>query len=69
MFHTENLIHGDCFTNLDDYKRESWPTAFVAVPRIGDRVQASSGRSLKVVGITHTEPRRDEPLLKIELNK
>jgi hypothetical protein len=63
------IIHGRCFTNLEEYGRERWPTAFVAVPRIGERIEAESGRSLKVVSVTHTEPRRDEPLLKIELHR
>jgi hypothetical protein len=47
------MIEGYCFTNLDEYQKECWPEQFVAVPRIGDRVQSKSGRTLKVVGITH----------------
>jgi len=46
-------IEAYCFTNLDEYKREKWPDKFVALPRIGDRVQAESGRVLKIVSITH----------------
>ena len=73
------MIKGHCFTNLDDYKFVSWPEEFVALPRIDDRVQASSGVMLKVVGITHAmRAIRDdrggdiigrEPFIKVELNK
>jgi hypothetical protein len=30
-----SIIRGHCFTNLDEYKHEEWPEAFVAVPREG----------------------------------
>lgn len=49
-----SFIRGRCRTNLDDCKREEWPTSFVAVPRKGERVEAKSGRSLVVVSVTHT---------------
>ena len=48
-------IRGNCFTNLDNYQNEEWPRNFVALPRIGDRVRAKSGKSLKVCGLTHAE--------------
>ena len=48
------MIKGHCFTNLDEGKRDQWPEEFVSVPRIGDRVEAKSGRTLKVVDVTHT---------------
>ena len=48
------MIKGHCRTNLDGYEREQWPERFVSVPRNGDRVQAKSGKILKVVGITHS---------------
>lgn len=64
-----DIIRGRCFTNLDEYHRETWPTAFAAVPRIGERVEAESGRALKVVSVTHIEPKRDEPRIKVELHK
>lgn len=47
------LISARCFTNLDEYRREKWPSKFVAIPRIGDRIEAKSGKVLKVVSITH----------------
>ena len=71
-----------CRTNLDNYKREAWPKSFCCRPKVGDRVQAESGNSLKICGITHTtnpglrwanteEERRriPESALIIELNK
>ena len=47
------MIFGRCHTNLDDYDHEIWPTEFHSVPLEGHRVQAQSGRILKVCGITH----------------
>lgn len=50
------MIKGYCRTNLDEGKKHSWPEMFVAVPRIGERVQAMTDGTcscLKVVGITH----------------
>lgn len=48
------MINVYCRTNLDDYQREEWPEVMVCLPRIGDRVVAKSGNSLRVVGITHS---------------
>lgn len=47
------MIKGSCFTNLDGGKRDQWPKEFVALPRVGDSVEAKSGRTLKIVEITH----------------
>lgn len=68
------MIKGHCHTNLDDYKRDHWPDWFVSVPRMGDRVQAESGKILKVVGITHMMVKEGldykvVPCVKVELNR
>ena len=73
------MIDAYCRTNLDDYKREQWPTQFAAVPRIGERVQSSGGQSLRVCGVTHfiTKPFHENlptddqkhPAIIVELNK
>lgn len=67
-----NYIEGYCHTNLDEYRRLSWPTQFVAVPRLGERVESSEKgayqRSLKVVGVTHAIY-DGHPFIRIELNK
>ena len=47
------MIYGQCRTNLDNYKREDWPEEFVRVPLVGEWVEANSGNSLKVCGITY----------------
>jgi hypothetical protein len=47
------MIRGRCRTNIDEYKREEWPSVFVAVPRRGEWVQAKSGKVLTVVMVTH----------------
>jgi hypothetical protein len=67
-------IHVRCFTNLDDYSREIWPTEMCVRPMIGDRVAAASGRTLKVVRVDHcmTNLRppdgRSTPYLVVELH-
>lgn len=74
-------VKGTCFTNLDKYEGEKWPEEFVAVPCLGDRVEGESGRSLKVIEVTHMtvgrvnmgqswegDPKRT-PQVRIELNK
>jgi len=47
------MIEGYCRTNLDEYKREEWPTVFVAVPRVGEWVQSKSNKILKVCRVVH----------------
>lgn len=62
------MIKGYCHTNIDQYKREEWPTEFVAVPLVGDSVEAKSGKTLRVCAITHKmSPLAKEPMVKIEL--
>lgn len=77
------MIKAYCRTNWDDAKRWTWPTAFVELPRIGDRVAArESGQYsvMKVVGITHRmqqihrdvselHPENWEPVVEIELGR
>ncbi len=64
------MIEGCCFTNLDDYQHCIWPNKFVAVPRVGDLMEADNGRLLKVVSVTHTQRyRSDGPEIKVELWK
>ncbi len=68
------MIDGNCFTNMDEYKTEYWPEQFVAVPKIGDRVMARSGKELRVCGITHCGRRYDgatfsNPYIRVELYK
>jgi hypothetical protein len=42
-----------CHTNIDDGRRETWPTDFVTCPKIGDYVEAESGYQLVVCTIYH----------------
>ena len=70
-----------CFTYLDEFKREQWPSELAARPLVGDIVESGSGMKLKVVSITHSmSPNRQydenmfgnttpEPILKVELHK
>lgn len=74
------MIKGHCRTNLDDFKREEWTEVFVAVPRIGERVESKNQYSLRVAGVTYKvmapagRSIRDvadyglEPIIEIELN-
>ena len=74
------MIKGYCTTNLDEYQREIWPTRFVCVPNIGDRVYSKKGICLYVVSISHkqewsdkrsfgSELKENEPYVIIELHK
>ena len=38
------MINVKCFSNVDDFKYEIWPTEFYDVPIEGAWVQAESGR-------------------------
>ncbi len=72
------MINVYCRTNLDNYEREEWPEVMVCLPHIGDRVEAKSGNSLRVVGITHSvytekhwshKDKIGQPYVIIELHK
>ena len=63
------MVHGHCMTNLDAYKREAFPTAFVGIPRIGDKVESDHGSRLSVVAILHVQNQKGEPSIVIELHK
>lgn len=62
-------IDGYCTTNLDEYKTEEWPKLFTAVPRVGERVQSKSMKSLQVVQVTHAAFDSGAPYIKVELHK
>ncbi len=70
-----SFVRCECFTNINAHKREQWPDVFLCVPRIGDRVTAKSGFSLKVVGVTHGvydekhQPSPFMPYVLVELNR
>lgn len=67
------MIKGNCFTYIDEYKMAAWPTVFAAVPRIGERVAARNGASLRVVQVTHYEHESEagthEPRIRVELHR
>lgn len=65
---TRSVVAGYCTTNLDEYRREEWPKHFVAVPRVGERVESKSGKSLRVVGVTHAI-HDGTPKIRVELNR
>ena len=59
------MIKITCRTNLDEYKREEWPTELPAVPAKGQHLQAKSRKRLVVVGLTWLY----DGLLEVELHK
>ena len=68
------MANGYCHTNIDDFKQVEWPTEFVAVPRVGERVQGKCGKTLKVVQVTHLMRRvsgytSEEPCVSVELHR
>jgi hypothetical protein len=62
------MIKVVCTTNLDDYRHTLWPTVMATLPNKGDRVRSQSGKTLKVVGITHSERLDGQPIVEIELS-
>ena len=70
-----------CFTYLDEFKQERWPSELAARPLVGDWVESNSGAKLKVISVTHSMklnrqydentfgPPTFEPILKVELHK
>lgn len=71
------MIKAVCFTNLDEYQRAEWPEHFVALPRVGDWVEARSDCNnrryrLRIGAITHMERRGDtaswESYIMVELH-
>jgi len=65
---TITMIYAKCFTNLDDYSIDKWPTKFTCRPQVGDSVESKRGRRLKIVHITHSMNNVGDPLLFIELH-
>lgn len=73
------MIKVHCFTYLDEYKHQQWPSEFTSRPLVGDMVEASSGMRLKIISVIHSRsPRKQhantlgaepEPILKVELHK
>ena len=65
-----NSIPVHCHTNLDAYQRETFPRAMAVRPMIGDRVESISGKTLRIVDITHktTGASNNDPCLYIELH-
>ena len=65
-----------CFTDLDAYKHEKWPTTFCVEPKLESWVESESGKRSKVHKIIHCEkPIKQmypnhvavEPFIKVEL--
>lgn len=67
----KTFIKGYCFTNLDGYDNFRWPTSFVAVPRVGKRMNSIGGeRSLSVVMVSHyIDINTKEQRIEVELNR
>jgi len=60
-----------CFTNLDSYRAEKWPSLMVAMPNKGDYVRSEQGKRLKIVSITHymsQQGNESQAMLEIELH-
>ena len=68
------MIRVVCSTNLDDYKREIWPTHVAQPVKIADRMVSQSGKVLAILGIRHGMARTidvygEEPAVFVDLNK
>jgi hypothetical protein len=58
------MISVICHTNLDDYKTLNWPIELCCRPQVGDYISSESGKTLKIITITHFTT-----FLKLELYK
>lgn len=69
------MIAGRCHTNLDDFRQCVWPCEFVAVPRLGERVEGrypdreSLKPRLKVLDVTHCVGPKGDPYIDVELGR
>lgn len=48
------MITVHCFTDLDRFQREEWPTTMCCKPQVGEYVESKSRARLRIVSITHT---------------
>ena len=67
------MIRAVCKTNWDEFKAKAWPTAFAAMPKVGDLVQEQAplgqrGVLARIVEITHCQESRGDTWLWIELH-
>ncbi len=74
------MVKGECFTNLDNFRNEIWPSIFARVPNKGESVKSKTGKRLHVVNIIHSECERTsgepfdqmyhtEPYIIVELHR
>ena len=72
------MINGKCFSDVDDFKYEIWPTEFYDIPIVGAWVQAESGRVAQIDKIIYTTRKgkkissvdnETHPFIKIEIIK
>lgn len=54
-----------CFTNLDEYTREEWPTELPCVPVVGQGMAARSRKRLRIVAVTW----QHDGTLEVELHR
>jgi len=41
-------IEATCYTELEQYKQEIWPSKFPALPQVGDKIVSRTGKALVV---------------------
>lgn len=57
------MIKVFCYTNLDDFKKEEWPSHFTCRPEVGDKVASKSGKVLTIKTICHAERKTDKAIV------
>lgn len=63
------MIKVTCHTNLDGYAHSEWPRQTVALPRVGDFIQSSSGKKLQIVQVTHCYDPSEGAYISLELHR
>jgi hypothetical protein len=51
FFKKDTTVEAICYTELEEFKFESWPRKFPVFPKVNDRIVSKSGKSLSVVAV------------------
>ena len=55
--------------SFSEYATDQWPSMLAFPPRVGDFIQARSGKTLKIVEVTHALDDSGQPLVSLRLGQ
>lgn len=55
--------------SFSEYATDQWPTMLSFPPRVGDFIQAQSGKTLKIIEVTHALDDAGQPLVSLRLGQ